>query len=105
MNAIVNCVTSVPDPRRGNHRKHALGDMLFASLVSVMCGYDSYTAFARFTALNLEWLRGLGCAVANGVPSHDAFRHAFSVASRYAATSDDGTYFVTCRPLRVYWRQ
>ena len=79
MNAIVNCVTSVPDPRRGNHRKHALGDMLFASLVSVMCGYDSYTAFARFTALNLEWLRGMGCAFANGVPSHDAFRYAFSV--------------------------
>ena len=26
MNAIVNCVTSVPDPRRGNHRKHALGE-------------------------------------------------------------------------------
>ena len=26
MNAMVNCVTSVPDPRRGNHRKHALGE-------------------------------------------------------------------------------
>jgi predicted transposase YbfD/YdcC len=79
MNAIVRCVASVPDPRRGNHRKHALGDMLFASLVSVMCGYDSYTAFARFTELNLEWLRGMGCPFANGVPSHDAFRYAFSV--------------------------
>ena len=79
MNAIVRCVTSVPDPRRGNHRKHALGDMLFAALVSVMCGYDSYVAFARFTDLNLGWLREMGCAFANGVPSHDAFRHAFSV--------------------------
>ncbi len=79
MNAIVRCVTSVPDPRRGNHRKHALGDMLFAALVSVMCGYDSYVAFARFTDLNLGWLREMGCAFANGVPSHDAFRYAFSV--------------------------
>ena len=79
MKTIIGCVLSVPDPRRGNHRKHALGDMLFAALVSVMCGYDSYVAFARFTELNLEWLRGLGCAFRNGVPSHDAFRYAFSV--------------------------
>ena len=79
MKSIVECVMSVPDPRRGNHRKHELADMLFASLVSVLCGYDSYVAFARFTELNLEWMRGLGFAFKNGVPSHDAFRYAFSV--------------------------
>lgn len=79
MNAIIECVTSVHDPRTGNHKKHALGDMLFASLVSVMCGYDGYVAFAKFTELNLEWLRSAGCLFANGAPSHDAFRYAFSV--------------------------
>ena len=45
---------SVPDPRTGNHRKHALGDMPFAAFVSVTCGYDGHVAFARFTALNPE---------------------------------------------------
>ena len=79
MNAIIECVTSVHDPRTGNHKKHALGDMLFASLASVMCGYDGYVAFAKFTELNLEWLRSAGCLFANGAPSHDAFRYAFSV--------------------------
>ena len=79
MRAIIDCVLSVPDPRTGNHKKHNLGEMLFAALVSVMCGYDSYVAFARFTELNLEWLRGLGCAFANGVPSHDTFSRAFSI--------------------------
>lgn len=79
MKSIIECVMSVPDPRRGNHRKHELRDMLFASLVSVLCGYDSYVAFARFTELNLEWMRGLGFAFKNGVPSHDTFRYAFSV--------------------------
>ena len=69
----------VPDPRKGNHRKHELADMPFASLVSVLCGYDGYVAFARFTELNLEWMRGLGFAFKNGVPSHDTFRYAFSV--------------------------
>ena len=79
MNEIVECILSVPDPRRGNHKKHALGEMLFASLMSVLCGYDGYVAFARFAELNLEWLRRMGCAFANGVPSHDSFRYAFSV--------------------------
>lgn len=79
MKSVIECVMSVPDPRRGNHRKHELRDMLFASLVSVLCGYDSYVAFARFTELNLEWMRGLGFTFRNGVPSHDTFRYAFSV--------------------------
>ena len=79
MKTIIDCVLSVPDPRTGNHTKHKLGETLFAALVSVVCGYDGYVAFARFTELNLEWLRGLGCAFANGVPSHDTFRYAFSV--------------------------
>ena len=79
MKSIIECVMSVPDPRRGNHRKHELRDMLFASLASVLCGYDSYVAFARFTELNLEWMRGLGFAFKNGVPSRDTFRYAFSV--------------------------
>ena len=79
MKSIVECILSVPDPRKGNHKKHALGDMLFASLVSVLCGYDGYVAFARFAELNLEWMRRMGCAFANGVPSHDSFRYAFSV--------------------------
>ncbi len=79
MKSTIECVMSVPDPRRGNHRKHELRDMLFASLVSVLCGYDSYVAFARFTEPNLEWMRGLGFAFKNGVPSHDTFRYAFSV--------------------------
>ena len=79
MKSVIEWVMSIPDPRKGNHKKHALADMLFASLVSVLCGYDSYVAFARFTELNLEWMRGLGFAFENDVPSHDAFRYAFSV--------------------------
>ena len=42
MKSIVECVMPVPDPRKGNHRKHELADMPFASPVSVLCGCDSY---------------------------------------------------------------
>ena len=79
MKTIIECIMSVPDPRTGNHKRHELADMLFAALVSVICGYDGYVAFARFTELNLEWMRSLGFLFRNGVPSHDTFRYAFSV--------------------------
>ena len=76
--SIILCLLGIPDPRTGNHRRHSCSEMLFAAVLSVMCGFDSYRAFARFTALNLDWLRLRGCAFANGVPSHDAFRYLFT---------------------------
>lgn len=81
MKTIIECVMSVPDPRTGNHKRHELADMLFAALVSVICGYDGYVAFARFTELNLEWMRSMGFSFRNGVPSHDTFRYTFSVVN------------------------
>ena len=70
---------AVPDPRKGNHTLHAACDMLAASLVAVMCGYDSYRLFAGFAEHNLGWLRSRGFAFANGVPSHDAFPRLFKL--------------------------
>ena len=74
---IMDRLRGIPDPRKGNHLRHACPDLLFAALLCVMCGYDSYRAFARFAQLNREWLRGRGCAFANGLPSRCAFRHLF----------------------------
>lgn len=73
MSAVSSIVGTIPDPRRGNHRRHSAHDMLFAAVVAVMCGYDSYRLFSAFADVNLEWMRARGCAFANGVPSHDAF--------------------------------
>ena len=72
---IMDRLRGIPDPRKGNHLRHCCPDLLFAALLCVMCGYDSYRAFARFAQLNREWLRGRGCAFANGLPSRCAFRH------------------------------
>lgn len=75
--SILKHLFAVPDPRKGNHLRHACPELLFAALLCVMCGYDSYRAFAKFTQLNLNWLRSRGCSFANGLPSHDTFRHLF----------------------------
>lgn len=72
---IMDRLRGIPDPRKGNHLRHCCPDLLFAALLCVMCGYDSYRAFARFAQLNREWLRGRGCAFANGLPSRAAFRN------------------------------
>ncbi len=46
----------VTNPREGNHLRHACPDLLFAALLRVMCGYDSYRAFARFgTHVEKDW--------------------------------------------------
>lgn len=74
---VLALVRAVPDPRRGNHTRHAACDMLAAAVAAVTCGYDSYRMFARFAELNLAWLRARGFAFANGVPSHDAFQRLF----------------------------
>lgn len=52
--------------------------MMFASIVSVMCGFNSYRFFEKFVALNLEWLRGHGCEFENGVPDSNTFQYLFA---------------------------
>ena len=72
--ALVSSIVGViPDPRRGNHVRHAARDLLFAAIIAMLCGCDSYEGFSRFAKLKLEWLRSKGFAFANGVPPHDAF--------------------------------
>lgn len=70
---VAEAVRQVPDPRRGNHVRHDARDLLFAALVAMTCGVDSYEGFSRFAGARLEWLRSKGFAFANGVPPHDAF--------------------------------
>ena len=72
--ALVSSIVGViPDPRRGNHVRHAARDLLFAAIIAMLCGCDSYEGFSRFVEHKLGWLRSKGFAFANGVPPHDAF--------------------------------
>jgi len=75
---VMSVISVVPDPLKGNHRKHRLNDMLFASIISVICGFNSYRCFERFVSLNLDWLRRHGCAFSNGVPDSNSFQYLFA---------------------------
>lgn len=66
----------LPDPRRGNARRHKLLDMLAIALTATVCGAESCVDIADFgrdrEALFREFL-----ALPGGVPSHDTYSRLF----------------------------
>lgn len=77
-NTVRSVVSVIPDPLHGNHRRHRVHDMVFAAIVSVMCGFSSYRMFETFVALNLAWFRAHGCPFGNGVPDANTFQYLFA---------------------------
>ena len=75
---VMSVVSVIPDPLHGNHRRHRVHDMVFAAIVSVMCGFASYRMFETFAGLNLAWFRAHGCPFANGVPDANTFQYLFA---------------------------
>jgi len=56
---VMSVIPVVPDPLKGNHRKRRVNDMPFASVISVICGFNSYRCFERFVSINIRsTLRG-----------------------------------------------
>ena len=75
---VMSVVSVIPDPLHGNHRRHRVHDMVFAAIVSVMCGFSSYRMFEAFVGLNLAWFRRHGCPFENGVPDANTFQYLFA---------------------------
>ena len=66
----------IPDPRRGNARRHELLDILTIALVASICGAESCVDFAEF-AEDREPLLCEFLSLENGLPSHDTFSRVF----------------------------
>jgi predicted transposase YbfD/YdcC len=67
---------SIGDVRQPGRTLHPLGEVLFCSLCSTLCGFGHFTSMAEFTRLQIGWLRQF-VALENGAPSHDVFRNVF----------------------------
>jgi predicted transposase YbfD/YdcC len=65
------------DPRDPRFLTHRLGDLLTIALCAVLSGADSFEDLAAFGRAKETWLRGLGLALPDGIPSHDTFRDLF----------------------------
>ena len=74
--ALIDTLGEIPDPRRGNARRHELLDMLAIALVASVCGAESCVDFAEF-AEDRETLLREFLSLKNGLPSHDTFSRVF----------------------------
>jgi predicted transposase YbfD/YdcC len=74
--ALIDTLGEVPDPRRGNARRHELLDILTIALVASVCGAESCVDFAEF-AEDRETLLREFLILKNGLPSHDTFSRVF----------------------------
>jgi len=69
---LIECFTSVPDPRIERCQRHKLIDIIVISLCAVICGAEGPTEMETFGQAKEQWLRQF-LELPNGIPSHDTF--------------------------------
>jgi predicted transposase YbfD/YdcC len=68
----------IPDPRRGNNKRHKLIDVIILSVIAVICGADSWYDIEEFGHSKKDFLQQL-LSLDNGIPTHDTFNRVFMV--------------------------
>ena len=76
MGLFLDCFGELPDPRRGNARRHDLLELLTIALSATLCGAASCVDFELFARSKEEFLREF-LSLEGGVPSHDTFSRLF----------------------------
>lgn len=76
MGLFLDCFGDLPDPRRGNARRHDLLELLTIALSATLCGAESCVDFELFARSKEEFLREF-LTLEGGVPSHDTFSRLF----------------------------
>jgi len=67
----------LPDPRRGQGRRHALSDMIVLAVTAVVCAADSWSDVHDFGEAKLKWFTTF-LELPHGIPSQDTFERVFS---------------------------
>jgi predicted transposase YbfD/YdcC len=65
------------DPRVERTKVHLMGDIIFISIASVLCGADTWDEIEYFGKCKFEWLKTF-LKLPEGIPSHDTFNRFFS---------------------------
>lgn len=76
MGWFIECFEDLPDPRRGNARRHDLLEVLTIALTASVCGAESCVDFADFAEMKEGVLRQF-LRLEHGLPSHDTFSRIF----------------------------
>jgi DDE_Tnp_1-associated len=73
MGLFLDCFGELPDPRRGNARRHDLLELLTIALSATLCGAASCVDFELFARSKEEFLREF-LSLEGGVPSQTRSR-------------------------------
>lgn len=67
----------LPDPRRGQGRRHSLSDMMVIAVTAVICAADSWSDVRDFGRAKFKWFKTF-LDLPHGVPSQDTFERVFA---------------------------
>ena len=78
MSKFIEIFSSLPDPRVDRCKKHELSDILYITIVAVLCGANDWEEIEDFALAREDWFRDF-LKLPNGIPSHDTFNRVFSL--------------------------
>ncbi len=75
---LVDFLDDIEDPRVERARLHSLHDILFTTILAVICGTDSWTDVELFGRSKHDWLSNF-LDMPHGIPSHDTYGRVFAL--------------------------
>ena len=78
MSKFIEIFSSLPDPRIDRCKKHELSDILYITIVAVLCGANDWEEIEEFGQAREEWFMDF-LKLPNGIPSHDTFSRVFAL--------------------------
>jgi hypothetical protein len=76
MESHISYFTGLTDPRVDRTKAYLLDETVFISIVSVLCGAETWNDMEEFGKSKEVWLR-TSLKLPNGIPSHDTFNRVF----------------------------
>jgi hypothetical protein len=77
MKSPMSYFSNIRDPRVERRREHDLEDIMFITIVSIICGAESWYDMEEFGKSKEDRLKTF-LRLPGGIPSHDAFNRVFS---------------------------
>ncbi len=78
MRSPINYFSEVQDPRLERTKDHLLEDIIFITIVAVICGCETWNDIENYGKAKENWLKQF-LKLPNGIPSHDTFNRVFSI--------------------------
>ena len=82
----IEAFNTVADPRKGRHKRHYFGEIIFIALAAIICQCEGFDDMERFAKLKEDWLRKF-LKLPNGTPSNDTFGECFRASTPSSLTA------------------